>query len=89
MRAIERERIADLRTRPWAEMNGRPEPKGFSIIRKPGSKVMGDLIDSAIRLRRHEAMIFGMDVPTREALDEAVHNGFDDRRYSRASGAAP
>jgi hypothetical protein len=33
---------------------------------------MGDLIDSAIRLSRHEAMVFGMDVQRRDALSAAV-----------------
>jgi hypothetical protein len=44
-RAIERERIADLRARLWAEMNGRPDPNfpdDESEIRKPSPKVMGD-----------------------------------------------
>jgi hypothetical protein len=36
---------------------------------------MGDLIDSAIRLSRHEAMILGMDVQPRDALAAAAHNG--------------
>jgi hypothetical protein len=38
LRKIELERIADLRTRLWAEMNGRPDPKlpdDESKIRKP------------------------------------------------------
>ena len=77
-RKIELERIADLRTRLWAEMNGRPDPKfpdDESKIRKPSPKVMGDLIDSAIRLSRHEAMILGRDVQPRDALAAAVHNG--------------
>jgi hypothetical protein len=74
-RTIERERIADLRTRLWAEMNGRPDPKDPSKIRKPSPKVMGDLIDSAIRLSPLGAMILGMDVQPRDALAAAVHNG--------------
>jgi hypothetical protein len=37
--------------------------------------MMGDLIDSAIRLSRHEAMILGMDVQPRDALAAAVHSG--------------
>jgi hypothetical protein len=36
---------------------------------------MGDLIDSAIRLSRLEAMILGMDVQPRAALAAAMHNG--------------
>jgi len=36
---------------------------------------MGDLIDSAIRLSRHDAMILAMDVQPRDALAAAVHNG--------------
>jgi hypothetical protein len=77
-RKIELERIADLRARLWAEMNGRHDPKfpdDESKIRKPSPKVMGDLIDSAIRLSRHEAMILGRDVQPRDALAAAVHNG--------------
>jgi hypothetical protein len=75
MRKIECERIADLRARLWAEMNGRPDSNDPSIIRKPSPKVMGDLIDSAIRLSQHEAMILGMDVQPRDALAAAVHSG--------------
>jgi hypothetical protein len=59
-------------------MNGRPDPKfpdDESKIRKPSPKVMGDLIDSAIRLSRHEAMILGMDVQPRTGLAIAVQNG--------------
>jgi hypothetical protein len=33
------------------------------------------LIDSAIRLSQHEAMILGMDVQPRDALEAAEHNG--------------
>jgi hypothetical protein len=75
LRKIELERIADLPVRLWAEMNGRPDPKDPSIIRKPSPKVMGDLVDSAIRLSRHEAMILGMDAQPRDASATAVHNG--------------
>jgi hypothetical protein len=74
-RAIELERIADLRTRLWAEMNGRPDPKNPSIIRKPSPQSMANLIESAIKLSRHEAMILWMDVQPRHALAAAVHNG--------------
>jgi hypothetical protein len=50
-------------------------PKGSLQNPQAGPKVMGDLIDSAIRLSRHEAMILGMDVQPRDALAAAVHNG--------------
>jgi hypothetical protein len=74
MCAIELDRIADLRARLWAEMNGRPDPKDPSKIRKPKLQGHGRLIDSAIRLSRHEAMILGRDVQPRDALAAAVHN---------------
>jgi hypothetical protein len=37
-RKIELERIADLRARLWAEMNGRPGPKDPCKIRKPAPR---------------------------------------------------
>jgi hypothetical protein len=50
-------------------------PKGSLQNPQAGPKVMGDLIDSAIRLSRHEAMILGMDVQPWDALAAAVQNG--------------
>jgi hypothetical protein len=56
---------------------GRPDPKDSSIIRKrspKGDGQFGNLIDCAIRLSRHEAMILGMDVPLRDASSSAEYN---------------
>ena len=66
IRKLEAERIADLRQRIWAELAGRPDPNNpTQTIRPAPEPRVVDLVDKAIKIARHEAMMFGADGPTR------------------------
>jgi hypothetical protein len=63
MRKLEGERIADLRQRVWSELAGRPGKDGQTV--KPEPDLVVDLIDKALKISRHEAMVFGYDAPSK------------------------
>jgi hypothetical protein len=64
-RKLEAERIADLRQRIWSELAGRPDPNDPTKTIRPDPATIADLTRTAIRLSRHEAILFGMDEPSR------------------------
>jgi hypothetical protein len=69
MRKLEAERIADLRQRIWSELAGRPDPSDPNRTLRPSPERLADLVRTALRISRHEAMVFGLDAPTKlEAL---------------------
>jgi hypothetical protein len=66
LRNAECERIADARARIYKKLDSKqPEPDAYMTAR---------LIDSLIRLGRHEAMILGMDVQPKDSV--TVVQGF-------------
>jgi hypothetical protein len=71
-RKVERERIADQRARLYAKIDSKqPEPDAYMTAR---------LIDSLIRLGRHEAMILGMDVQPKDGVTVVQGFTIDDIR---------
>ena len=68
MRKLEAERIPDLRQRLWSELGGRPDPNDPTKTIRPAPEVVISLVNRAVRLSRHEAMIFGMDEPTKSQI---------------------
>jgi hypothetical protein len=72
LRKLEAERIADIRQRLWGRLAGRPDPSDPSKTIQPTTDEMVALIGQAIRLSRHEAMLFGMDEPTKAQIVGAV-----------------
>ena len=73
LRALEAERIADLRQRIWSELAGRADPNDPQKTIRPDPATVVALIGQAIRLAHHEASIFGMvvqpDGPTVNVLN--------------------
>lgn len=68
LRKLETERIADMRQRLWSEMAGRPDPADPTKTIRPDPGTVRELIDSAIKVGRHEAAIFGMDAPNKSEM---------------------
>jgi hypothetical protein len=65
MRKLEAERIADLRQRIWSELAGRPDPADPNRTLRPDPETLADLVRTAIRISRHEALVFGLDAPSK------------------------
>jgi len=65
MRKMEGERITDMRRRIWSELAGRPDPVDPTKTIRPGPSLMMEILDRAVKVGRHEAMIFGLDEPAR------------------------
>jgi hypothetical protein len=88
MRKIEAERIADLRRRIWAELAGRPDPKfpndPTKTIRPSPGRVIR-LIDTAINLSRHEALLFGLYAPRKAQAVSAPVQPVSDEELDRQS----
>jgi len=72
LRKLESERIADIRQRIWGRLAGRPDPNDPTKTIPPTTDEMVALINRAIQLSRHEAMLFGMDEPTKAQIVSAV-----------------
>lgn len=83
LRKLEAERIADIRQRLWGRLAGRPDPKDPTKTLQPTTEEMVALMGQAIRLSRHEAMLFGMDEPTKAQIVGAV---VGQRPYWESSG---
>ena len=66
LRKLEGERITDLRRRIWSELAGRADAEGNTV--RPEPELVVDLVDRAIKLGRHEALIFGYDAPTKQVV---------------------
>jgi len=62
-RKLETERIADLRQRLWSELAGRADPADPTKTIRPDTETTMGIIRTAVRLARHEAMLFGLDAP--------------------------
>ena len=71
-RKLEAERIADLRQRIWSEMAGRPDPNDPTKTIRPDPGLLVDLVDKAIKISRHEAMVFGYDAPSKSEIASQV-----------------
>ena len=65
MRKLEGERIVDLRQRIWSEPAGRPDPRDPMKTVRPGPDQVMAMIGTAVKVGRHEAMIFGLDAPSK------------------------
>src|SRR5258708_269235 len=72
LRTLELERIADLRQRLWAELAGKPDPDDPTRIIRPEGEALATLINAAVKLSRHEAMVLGLDAPTRNEVLASV-----------------
>jgi hypothetical protein len=70
MRKLEAERIADLRQRIWARLAGQTDKEGRPI--PPDNEDLVLLINQAVRLSRHEAMIFGLDAPSKTEVHSSI-----------------
>jgi hypothetical protein len=68
MRKLEAERIADLRQRLWSRLAGRPDPADPTKTIQPTNDELVALVGQVIRLARHEAMVFGLDAPSKMEL---------------------
>jgi hypothetical protein len=74
MRKMEGERITDLRRRIWSELAGRPDPADPTKTIRPDPGQVMEMIGTAVKVGRHEAMIFGLDAPTKSDI-AAVFQG--------------
>jgi len=72
LRKLEMERIADLRQRIWAELAGKPDPNDPTKTIRPEGEALAALINAAIRLSRHEAMVTGLDAPAKNDVVATV-----------------
>ena len=72
LRKLEGERITDLRRRIWSELAGRADEQGNTI--RPEPELVVDLVDRAIKLGRHEALIFGYDAPSKAQVVSQFSN---------------
>jgi transcriptional regulator len=70
MRKLEAERIADLRQRIWARLAGQADKDGRTI--PPDNEDLVALINQAIRLARHEALVFGLDSPSKTEVHSSI-----------------
>ncbi len=70
MRKMEGERITDMRRRIWSELAGRPDPVDPTKTIRPGPSLMMEILDRAVKVGRHEAMIFGLDQMAQPITDE-------------------
>jgi hypothetical protein len=78
MRQVEAERIADLRQRLWGDLAGKPDSDVRNMTIRPEGETLATLVNAAIRLSRHEAMMFGLDAPTKsEVLASVVGRTLD------------
>jgi hypothetical protein len=69
---LEVERIADLRSRIWSRLAGRPDPNDPTKMIQPNNEELVALVNQAIRLGRHEALLLGLDPPSKAAVVPAV-----------------
>jgi hypothetical protein len=80
LRRLEDERIAEMRARCWTELSGRevrrPDPenpgKYITITERPDTEAVTSLINTLVRLSRHEAMLHGLDAPTKVEANAAI-----------------
>jgi hypothetical protein len=72
LRKLEAERIADLRQRIWTDLAGKPDPDDPTKIIRPEGETLATLVNAAIRLSRHEAMVLGLDAPTKNEILASV-----------------
>ena len=64
MRKLSEERIQQMRQKIWSEMAGRRDPNDPNRT-IPSNIPITELVDRAVRIDRHEAMLFGLDAPTK------------------------
>lgn len=84
MRKLEAERIADLRQRVWTDLAGKPDPNDPSRTIRPTGETLATLVNAAVRLSRHESMVFGMDAPSKaEVMSVAVGRTVSDEELAR------
>jgi hypothetical protein len=84
MRKIEAERLADLRQRLWTDLAGKPDPIDPSRTIRPTGETLATLVNAAVRLSRHESMMFGMDAPSKaEVMSVAVGRTLSDEELAR------
>jgi hypothetical protein len=72
LRKLEAERIADLRQRLWTDLAGKPDPNDPKKTIRPEGETLATLVNAAIRLSRHEAMVFGLDTASKNELVASV-----------------
>jgi transposase len=75
LRKLEAERIADLRQRLWGDLAGKPDPNDQNKMIRPEGETLATLVNAAIRLSRHEAMISGLDAPTKSEVLASMVGG--------------
>lgn len=70
MRKAQGERIELMRQKVWGAISGRRDANGQVVL--PSTDQLNDLIDRALKIERHEALLWGLDAPTRSAIVSAV-----------------
>jgi DNA-binding CsgD family transcriptional regulator len=70
LRKAQGERITLLLQKAWGEFSGRRDSSGDLVL--PTVDQVNDLIASALKIERHEAIIFGLDAPTKSAVVSAI-----------------
>ena len=68
LRKLETERIADLRQRLWNDLAGKADPADPKKTLRPEGETLATLINAALRIARHEAMVFGLDAPSKSEV---------------------
>jgi len=62
LRKLQAERIQQMRFTVWAEISGRQDANGNFV---PSDIPITQLIDRALKIERHEAVLFGLDAPAK------------------------
>jgi hypothetical protein len=71
MRLMASERIAAMRQKIWGELAGRPDPNDRTKT-IPSDIPVTELIDRALKIDRHEAVLFGLDAPSKQQVASTV-----------------
>jgi len=71
MRLMASERIAAMREKIWGELADRPDPNDSAKTISSDIPVT-ELIDRALKIYRHEAVLFGLDAPSKQQVASTV-----------------
>ena len=61
-----------LRQRLWADLAGKADSKDPTRIIRPEGEALATLINAAVRLSRHEAMVLGLVAPAKNEIVASV-----------------
>ncbi len=69
MRKVQGERLQRMRGKVWSEMAGRADPGDPTKVIAPSPEMLNNLIGTALKIETREATLFGLDAPTKSAVE--------------------